>query len=88
MNENEVFIKCDCGTELLHIEKDEEYDDIYFSLWYYGNQPLSIKGKLRWMWAVIKGQPYPDTVIVSKERVNNELLPKLLKLLSLDESNR
>ena len=75
-NNKEAFIKCECGSEGLHIEKEECDGDIYLSLWYYGNQNLSCMHKLEWIWNVIKGKPYSDCVII-----HNESLSELIKIL-------
>jgi len=66
----EYFIKCECGFEILHIEQDKYEKVVYFSLWYYSNHNLTWKNKLYWIWNIIKGKPYHDTIIVSQERIN------------------
>lgn len=65
----EYFIKCECGTEGLHIDKDEYDGFVYFSLWHFDLSELTWLNKLRWIWYVIKGKPYHDTVVVAPERI-------------------
>ncbi len=72
----EYWIKCECGSEGLHIEKDACDGDVYFSLWYYGCQNLGWKEKLKWIWYILKGKPYHDTIVVSPERI-----PEIIQVL-------
>lgn len=59
-----IFIRCNCGSEGLYIEKDEEYDEVFVSLFYCSPYNISIKHKLNWIWQIIKGKPYADCVIL------------------------
>ncbi len=74
----EYFIKCKCGTEGLHIEKDELDGDVYFSLWYFSQFDLSWRHKLNWIWHILKGRPYHDTVVIDPAR-----LPDIIKILEV-----
>lgn len=69
MRGKEYFIRCECGAEGLHIEKDPHDGDIYFSLWFCGYQDFDIRQKLRWIWNIIKGKPYQDLIIVDPSRI-------------------
>ena len=69
-NKLEYFIECQCHAEGLHIEQDDEYNDVYLSLWYYGHQNLTWRNKLRWIWYIIKGRPYPDSIVVKPELIS------------------
>ena len=33
------FVMCDCGTHMVSIEKDSEFDEWYFCMWNYGSVP-------------------------------------------------
>ena len=80
----EYFIKCECGFEILHIEQDKYEKVVYFSLWYYSNRNLTWKNKLYWIWNIIKGKPYHDTIIVSQERINEII--EILEGMKSDET--
>ena len=69
--DKEYFIKCECGTEGLHISNDSFDKEVYFSLWYCGYPHFDVKHKLRWIWNIIKGKPYPDLIIVEQSRIQN-----------------
>ena len=72
----EYFIKCECGTEGLHIEKDSSDEDIYFSLWHFSQFNLSWRNKLHWIWYILNGKPYHDTIVIAPER-----LPEIIQIL-------
>ena len=63
---NELFIRCECGTEGINITQDEETGEIYVALWYYGKHDMSIMHKLHWIWQIVKGKPYLDGIVISK----------------------
>ena len=33
MGSNEIFVKCECGTEGMMVNHDPEYNQYYFSYW-------------------------------------------------------
>lgn len=72
----EFFIKCECGTEGLYIEKDDEYNEICMAMWHTGKDYLSFAEKLRWIWNILKNKPYSDHFIISTSRVQ-ELIDTL-----------
>ncbi len=72
----EYFIKCECGTEGLHIEKDQNDGDVYFSLWYFNGFELSWRNKMHWIWHILKGKPYHDTVVIYPKRI-----PEIINIL-------
>lgn len=63
---NELFLRCACGMEGVNITQDEETDEVYFAIWYYGKTDMSIAHKLRWIWRIIRGEPYPDEIVIHK----------------------
>jgi len=63
---NELFVRCVCGQEGLNISLDDETGHVFFSMWYYSKSELTWKNKLRWIWHIIKGEPYPDEVVITK----------------------
>ena len=64
-----VFVKCTCHSEGIMIETDE--DSLYLSIWehgYRGDNSLSWKQKLRYIWQVLKhGKPYTDQIVLDRE---------------------
>ena len=69
--------RCSCGTEMIQIEKDVEYDKnnketyctINFSIYLCGitNHEYSLKERLRHIWMIWKHKkPYSDYAILSK----------------------
>lgn len=75
----EYWVKCECGTEGLHIEKDVSDYVVYFSLWYFSRFNLSWKNKLHWIWHILKGRPYHDTIIIRSSRLH-EIISILEKM--------
>lgn len=64
---NELFVKCECGCEGLNIALDSDTGDVFFSMWYYGKNDLTWSHKLRWIWHIIKGDPYLDEIIIGRK---------------------
>lgn len=65
------WIPCCCGSEGLQIEKDESDSDIYIALWHFGQQPMSVEHKLRWIWSIINGRPFRDQIVIDQERLQD-----------------
>lgn len=63
---NELFVRCKCGSYGMNITLDEGTGDVLFSMWYYKKPELTVMNKLRWILDIIKGNPYPDEVVVTK----------------------
>lgn len=65
-----TFIKCSCSSEALCLEKDEEEDLLYVSIWErgYGKDNRYSWGKrLKHCWQVLtKGRPYGDQIVLDK----------------------
>lgn len=62
--EYELFIRCKCGAEGVNITLDKDTGDIFFSMWHYKKDSLTLMNRLRWIWYIIKGTPYPDEVVI------------------------
>ena len=60
----EHWIPCVCGAEGMHIEQDTCDGDVYFAMWHYGHQDMSIMHRLWWIWSIIKGRPFHDQLII------------------------
>ena len=72
MNVRDVFL-CECGSEGLVIEPDEEDKQIYVSLYdrMYQTASKSIFERLRWCWHVLRtGEPWTDSIILDYETAN------------------
>ena len=65
-----IFVKCDCGCNVLEINSDEEYNQFNFTIWssHGATKPLSKKERIRWCEQVMKtGKPWADYTIVNKK---------------------
>jgi hypothetical protein len=71
MADKEKFIKCDCHSEGMLITKFDDEEELYFSYWREGINPIKlswwIRLKLCWM-VLTKGNVYDDQVILNKEK--------------------
>lgn len=64
------YYSCDCGVELVKVEKDDEVNEIYFSIYSLGTGDNRIPFflKLRYCWRILKtGRPYGDQIVLSFE---------------------
>lgn len=69
------FILCDCKSEVLVLEYDDEYDlmemSIYENLSSYSHK-MSFWQKLRYIYQVlVKSRPYSDQIILNKEQIKH-----------------
>ena len=65
-------IKCACYHEILHLEWDEELQQVYASIWapYLIDTRMSWRQRLRYCWQILtKGRPYGDQLILEKQHV-------------------
>lgn len=76
------FYNCDCGTEGIIVDHDDEDKQFYFVIWEYGQKgsQLGWWDRLRHCWKMLKsGFPYEDQTILcteEAERLANDLLIK------------
>jgi hypothetical protein len=82
--EKPVFIECDCHSEMLQVEWDDEYDLVYMSYYSYGhNRKFPWLYRLKYIWEILtKGHPYSDCIVLSHNERH-----KLLDILQ-DRSNK
>jgi len=67
----EIYIRCDCTTEVMRIEYDEEEKQYYISIYEYKTSKYPIRQKLKWIWRIFRfGTPYGDQIVVSKEKMD------------------
>ena len=71
MADREKFIKCDCWGEGILITKFDDEEEMYFSYWREGINPIKLsfwmRLKLCYL-ALFKGSYYDDQVILNKEK--------------------
>jgi len=72
MADKQKFIQCDCWGEGMLITKFDDEEEMYFSYWRQGINPIKLSWwmrlKLCWM-ALTKGNVYDDQVVLNKEKV-------------------
>jgi hypothetical protein len=96
MADREKFIKCDCHSEGMLITKFDDEEELYFSYWREGINPIKLSWwmRLKLCWMVLtKGNVYDDQVILNKEKaielaswiVLNVVEPVSERARSLDE---
>ena len=71
MADKEKFFKCDCHSEGMLITKFDDEEELYFSYWREGINPIKLSWwmRLRLCWMVLtKGNVYNDQVILNKEK--------------------
>ena len=63
----ELFLPCDCGEEVMHMEKDREDDLVYIAI--YSLYPtMTIWNRLRFVWnALFHTAYYSDQIVLSKD---------------------
>lgn len=76
-----TFIKCSCGSESLCLEKDEEEDVLYVSIWErgaYRDNRYTWLQRIKHCWHVLTtGRPYGDQVILDRS-ARSELVHTLV----------
>ena len=71
MADREKFIKCDCHSEGILVAKYDDEEEMYFSYWREGINPikLSLWMRLKLCYLTLfKGNFYNDQVILNKEK--------------------
>jgi len=71
MADKEKFIQCDCYGEGILITKFDDEEELYFSYWRQGINPVKLSWwmRLKLCWMVLtKGNYYEDQVILNKEK--------------------
>ena len=71
MADKQKFIQCDCWGEGMLITKFDDEEELYFSYWRQGIDPIKpswwTRLKLCWM-MLTKGNVYDDQVVLNKEK--------------------
>ena len=71
MADREKFVKCDCHGEGMLITKYDDEEEMYFSYWHEGINPIKLSWWMRLKLcylALFKGNFYNDQVILNKEK--------------------
>ena len=71
MGDREKFIKCDCYGEGILVTKYDDEEEMYFSYWREGINPIKLSWWMRLKLcylALFKGNFYNDQVILNKEK--------------------
>jgi hypothetical protein len=71
MADREKFIQCDCWSEGMLITKFDGEEEMYFSYWRQGINPIKLSWwmRLKLCWMVLtKGEVYDDQVVLNKEK--------------------
>ena len=96
MADREKFFKCGCHSEGMLVTKFDDEEELYFSYWREGINPIKLSWwmRLKLCWMVLtKGNVYDDQVILNKEKaielaswiVLNVVEPVSERARSLDE---
>lgn len=75
MNNNQIFLPCECRTEGLFIEKDTSYKETLYNISIfspkYRKNKLSFQIKLKLIWDIItKGAFFKDDIILTQDQIN------------------
>ena len=71
MADKQKFIQCDCWGEGMLITKFDGEEELYFSYWRQGIDPIKLSWwmRLKLCWMVLtKGNYYEDQVVLNKEK--------------------
>ena len=71
MADREKFVKCDCWSEGILVTKFDDEEQMYFSYWREGLNPIKLSWwmRLKLCWITLtKGNYYADQVILDKEK--------------------
>lgn len=62
---NKLFIQCECGNEVLLVEKDEK--EVYLAMYKYHPEKRNLKHKLRMIWNILRNKYWSDQIVISEE---------------------
>jgi hypothetical protein len=71
MNNKKLFLLCDCYNHGLLLEKEEDEDIVYLSVFERGvyKNKLNWYERLRWIYQIfVNGTPWTDQFILNKEK--------------------
>jgi hypothetical protein len=65
---NKTIIECECGTHLLQVEAEAEFEGsltFYLAMFNYGNQKQTFFRRLKNAWRCLKGVPFADQLVLN-----------------------
>ena len=75
MDQNELFVECDCHSHVIVVNKMDEdgYGDFEYCMAFfergYDGRILSFKNRLRWCWHILRyGHPWTDSIILDRNK--------------------
>lgn len=64
------YFSCDCGTEVLAVEYDHEFDEFYCSIYEF-RRSQGLRAKWHYIWHILRyGSPYGDQVCLNKYKAD------------------
>lgn len=62
------YFRCSCGSEVMVVDIDKEYDLVYISIYEQYNSKNTFWNKLRHIWRILwYGNPWGDEIVLTKE---------------------
>ena len=84
--EKDLFLYCECNSEILVLSPNIEDKEIYCSIYRYRYLKPGLKHRLHHCWHILKtGSPYEDEIILSKKDAKQlkDYLEKCLKKMDV-----
>lgn len=64
---SKIFLDCDCGSEVMQVEKDPAFNEFFVSI-YTRHPQMTLWNKFRHIWQVLRtGEPFADQIIINEE---------------------
>lgn len=86
IDEEKLFLCCECNSEILVLSPEFEDKEIYCSIYKYRYLKPGLKHRLHHCWHILKtGSPYEDEIILSKNDAKKlkDYLEKSLKKMDV-----
>lgn len=63
-----IYLECDCGSEIMKVEKDEEIGYMV-AIYNYGNYRRNLWTRIKYCWRILtKDKVFGDQIILSPEK--------------------
>ena len=65
---NGIMVECQCSSEALQINYDQEYSQYELSMWFQGfKSPMTWRQRARFIWRILTtGDPWVDYMLIDK----------------------
>jgi hypothetical protein len=84
MTEKKIYLHCQCGCSVLHLEKDEDFGVELCMILFKTMRCNSWHYRLRQIWKIIRtGEPYEDQFVLRKQDI-----PKLVEFLRKEGTDK